>query len=155
MMRSAGFRPEIAAGVEAAASSGGALVPPVMGAGAYMMLEIVDPPVTYLEIIRAALIPAIIYGLTHTRLGFLPPAEPFWGRAVAMTLVGCCWGWAFLRYDALTVVLSHYTADLFIFNWPRLASGESGPTTAAVLTIMVPLVPGLLWLARRTVAKRE
>jgi len=40
LMRSSGFRPETAAGIEAAASSGGALVPPVMGAGAYMMLEI-------------------------------------------------------------------------------------------------------------------
>ena len=61
MMRSSGFKPEIAAGVEAAASSGGALVPPVMGAGAYMMLEIVEPPVTYLQIIKAALIPAVLY----------------------------------------------------------------------------------------------
>ena len=61
MMRSAGFKPEVAAGVEAAASSGGALVPPVMGAGAYMMLEIIDPPVTYLQIIRAALLPAVLY----------------------------------------------------------------------------------------------
>jgi TRAP transporter 4TM/12TM fusion protein len=63
MMRSAGFRAETAAGVEAAASSGGALVPPVMGAGAYMMLEIVQPPVTYLQIIQAALLPAILYYL--------------------------------------------------------------------------------------------
>jgi TRAP transporter 4TM/12TM fusion protein len=39
-------------------------MPPVMGAGAYMMLEIVDPPVTYLEIIRAALIPALLYYLS-------------------------------------------------------------------------------------------
>ncbi len=61
MMRSAGFRPALAAGVEAAASSGGALVPPVMGAGAYMMLEIVEPQVSYLEIIRAALLPALLY----------------------------------------------------------------------------------------------
>ena len=64
MMRSAGFQPVTAAGVQAAASSGGALMPPVMGAGAYMMLEIVDPPVTYLEIIRAALIPALLYYLS-------------------------------------------------------------------------------------------
>ncbi|MCE2514012.1 MAG: TRAP transporter fused permease subunit [Acidobacteria bacterium] len=64
MMRSAGFKPVTAAGVQAAASSGGALMPPVMGAGAYMMLEIVDPPVTYLEIIRAALIPALLYYLS-------------------------------------------------------------------------------------------
>ena len=64
MMRSAGFRATTAAGIQAAASSGGALMPPVMGAGAYMMLEIVDPPVTYIEIIRAALIPAILYYLS-------------------------------------------------------------------------------------------
>jgi TRAP transporter 4TM/12TM fusion protein len=61
MMKGSGFRSHVAGGVEAAASTGGALVPPVMGAGAYMMLEIVDPPVTYLEIIRAALIPAVLY----------------------------------------------------------------------------------------------
>lgn len=61
LMRAAGFKREHAAGIEAAASSGGALVPPIMGAGAYMMLEIVDPPVTYLQIITAAIIPAILY----------------------------------------------------------------------------------------------
>ncbi len=61
LMRAAGFKPEHAAGIEAAASSGGALVPPIMGAGAYMMLEIVDPPVTYLQIITAAIVPAILY----------------------------------------------------------------------------------------------
>ncbi|MBK34155.1 MAG: C4-dicarboxylate ABC transporter permease [Gemmatimonadetes bacterium] len=61
LMRSAGFSPAAAAGIEAAASSGGALVPPIMGAGAYMMLEIVDPPVTFLQIIQAALIPALLY----------------------------------------------------------------------------------------------
>ncbi len=61
MMRSAGFQPVVAGGIEAAASSGGALVPPIMGAGAYMMLEMVEPSVTYLEIIRAALIPAVFY----------------------------------------------------------------------------------------------
>ena len=61
MMRSSGFRPTVAGGIEAAASSGGALVPPIMGAGAYMMLEIVEPAVTYLQIIKAALVPAILY----------------------------------------------------------------------------------------------
>ena len=61
MMRSSGFSRRVAAGVEAAASSGGALVPPVMGAGAYMMLELVQPAVTYLEIVRAALLPALLY----------------------------------------------------------------------------------------------
>ncbi|MFK7765803.1 MAG: TRAP transporter permease [Mariniblastus sp.] len=61
LMKSSGFDAESAAGVEAAASSGGALMPPIMGAGAYMMLEMVEPAVTYIEIIKAALIPAILY----------------------------------------------------------------------------------------------
>ena len=61
LMKSAGFDAESAGGVEAAASSGGALMPPIMGAGAYMMLEMVEPAVTYVEIIKAALIPAILY----------------------------------------------------------------------------------------------
>lgn len=61
LMKSSGFKSEDAAGIEAAASSGGALMPPIMGAGAYMMLEIVEPAVTLLEILRAALIPALLY----------------------------------------------------------------------------------------------
>ena len=61
LMKSGGFNAESAGGVEAAASSGGALMPPIMGAGAYMMLEMVEPAVTYVEIIKAALIPAILY----------------------------------------------------------------------------------------------
>jgi TRAP transporter 4TM/12TM fusion protein len=64
MMRSDGFEPHVAGGVAAAASSGGALMPPIMGAGAYMMLEIIDPPVSYVEIIQAALLPAILYYLS-------------------------------------------------------------------------------------------
>ena len=61
LMKRSGFQSAIAGGIEAAASSGGALVPPIMGAAAYMMLEIVEPAVTYLEIIKAALLPAILY----------------------------------------------------------------------------------------------
>ena len=64
LMKSTGFDAQTAAGIEAAASSGGALMPPVMGAGAYMMLEIMaeqDPSITYLKIIKAALLPAILY----------------------------------------------------------------------------------------------
>ncbi|MCB0276454.1 MAG: TRAP transporter fused permease subunit [Calditrichaeota bacterium] len=64
LMRSTGFQPAVAGGIEAAASSGGALVPPIMGAGAYMMLEIIDPPVTYLDIIGAAILPALLYYLS-------------------------------------------------------------------------------------------
>ena len=61
LMKSSGFKPATAAGIEAAASSGGALMPPIMGAGAYMMLEMVEPAVSYVQIIQAAVIPAVLY----------------------------------------------------------------------------------------------
>ena len=61
LMKSSGFDADTAGGVEAAASSGGALAPPVMGAGAYMMLEMIQPSVTYSQIMQAALIPAVLY----------------------------------------------------------------------------------------------
>lgn len=93
--------------------------------------------------------PAVIYGLVHTRLDFLPMAEPWWARACVLTTVGLVWGIAFFRYDALTVVLSHFTADLFIFNWPRLGSGQTSVALPAALAIAVPLLPAAWWLIRR------
>ena len=64
LMKASGFSSNTAGGVEAAASAGGALAPPVMGAGAYMMLEMLQPiqdDLKYFHIIKAALIPAILY----------------------------------------------------------------------------------------------
>jgi len=63
-MRNSGFERHVAGGITAAAASGGALVPPVMGAGAYMMLELVDPQVNFLQVAKAALIPAVLYYLS-------------------------------------------------------------------------------------------
>jgi TRAP transporter 4TM/12TM fusion protein len=59
MMKSMGYRPSFAAGVEAAASTGGQFMPPVMGAAAFIMAEVLGVP--YLEIIVSAAIPAILY----------------------------------------------------------------------------------------------
>lgn len=63
MMKSSGFKPHQAAAVEAAAGTGGAMVPPVMGAAAYMMLELVED-ITFVQIVQAAIIPAILYYLS-------------------------------------------------------------------------------------------
>jgi len=59
LMKRVGYKPQTAASVEAAASSGGQIMPPIMGAGAFIMAEITGIP--YLEIVYAAIIPAIIY----------------------------------------------------------------------------------------------
>ncbi|NLL37424.1 MAG: TRAP transporter permease [Fretibacterium sp.] len=59
MMKKAGYSPEDAAAVEATASTGGQLMPPIMGAGAFIMSEFLN--ISYLEVIKAALIPALLY----------------------------------------------------------------------------------------------
>ena len=59
LMKRVGYKPQTAAAVEAAASSGGQIMPPIMGAGAFIMAEITGIP--YLDIVYAAIIPAIIY----------------------------------------------------------------------------------------------
>jgi TRAP transporter 4TM/12TM fusion protein len=61
LMKRIGFEKHVAGAVEATASSGGALMPPVMGAAAFVMSEFLGVP--YLEICKAALIPAILYYL--------------------------------------------------------------------------------------------
>ena len=62
MMTRYGFRPRFAAGVEAAASTGGQLMPPVMGAGAFVMSSYTQIP--YLQIIAVSVLPALLYFLT-------------------------------------------------------------------------------------------
>ena len=59
MMKKLGYRKEFAAAVEATASTGGQIMPPIMGAAAFLMAESVG--VSYLEVVKAALIPAILY----------------------------------------------------------------------------------------------
>ena len=62
MMVRSGLTPRFAAGVEAAASTGGQLMPPVMGAGAFVMASYTQIP--YLHIIAVSLLPALLYFLT-------------------------------------------------------------------------------------------
>jgi len=61
MMKKLGYKPEFAGAVEATASTGGQLMPPVMGAAAFLMAEITNTP--YSKVILAACIPAILYYL--------------------------------------------------------------------------------------------
>jgi TRAP transporter 4TM/12TM fusion protein len=59
MMKRIGYRPEIAGAIEATASCGGPLMPPVMGAGAFVMAELTGVP--YFKIVIAAALPALLY----------------------------------------------------------------------------------------------
>src|SRR5690606_18550264 len=62
MMKRAGFRAEFAAGIEAAASTGGQLMPPVMGAGAFLMAQFTG--LSYATIVGVSVLPALLYFLS-------------------------------------------------------------------------------------------
>ncbi|OSM00272.1 TRAP transporter permease [Magnetofaba australis] len=59
MMKKAGFKPHIAGGIEPAASLGGMFMPPIMGAGGFIMAELTGVP--YSEIMLVAVFPALMY----------------------------------------------------------------------------------------------
>lgn len=62
LMKRLGYEPHEAGGIEAAASTGGQMMPPIMGAGAFLMAEYTGLP--YLEIVKVAIIPAFLYFYT-------------------------------------------------------------------------------------------
>ena len=62
LMKRFGYRPAFAGGVEATASMGGQIMPPVMGAVAFIMAETLDVP--YATVVKAAVVPAILYFLS-------------------------------------------------------------------------------------------
>ena len=59
MMKKTGYKPEFAGAVEAAASTGGQIMPPIMGAAAFLMAEYMN--VTYAEVALRAILPAVLY----------------------------------------------------------------------------------------------
>jgi len=62
LMKKLGYKPEEAGGVEAAASTGGQIMPPIMGAGAFLMAEYTGLP--YARIVALSILPAILYFAT-------------------------------------------------------------------------------------------
>src|SRR5690625_481591 len=62
LMKRFGYSPSFAGGVESTSSMGGQIMPPVMGAVAFIMAETINVP--YVEIVKAAIIPALLYFFT-------------------------------------------------------------------------------------------
>lgn len=61
MMKRIGYSKEFAGGVEASASTGGQIMPPIMGAAAFLMVEFIGGGLTYWDVVKAATIPAVLY----------------------------------------------------------------------------------------------
>ena len=164
LMRKAGFPARFSAGVEAAASTGGQLMPPVMGAGAFIMASYTQIP--YVDIIACAALPALLYFLS---VGFYVRVEAKRSHAHAVELdsrpIGQVFkeGWHFLLPLVVLVCLliygftPTYAAGISILSviaasWlskhpmglrdvvDALAQGAKNMATTAMLLISVGLV---------------
>lgn len=133
MMKKTGYKPEFAGAVEAAASTGGQIMPPIMGAAAFLMAEYMDLP--YAEVAVKAILPAILYfsgifiavHLEAKKLGLqgIPRTElPKWGYLLRN----------------LYLIL-----PLVLLVW-LVSSGAKTMATSAALSILASFVIGFIHL---------
>lgn len=158
MMKRLGFAPHVAGGVEAAASTGGQLMPPVMGSAAFMMIQFVG--VSYLAIIQAAIMPGILYYLAlfaavhfyavrHGLKG-VPPENPitardFFTRGLVFFGPLAVLVWALFSYSPQSSVLLGMAALIvisFINRGSRLSARKALVSLESAAIHSLPTVCG-------------
>lgn len=129
MIRKRGYRPEFAGGVEATASTGGQIMPPIMGAAALVMADLTGTK--YLDIMVAALVPALAYYLS------LFVAVMFESRRLGMEVQDDASLDPVTRQDIVNVLLL-VAVPLMVVIW-RLIAGSSpaGSALAAIATVIL------------------
>ena len=128
LMKRFGYRPEFAGGVEATSSMGGQIMPPVMGAVAFIMAETIG--VAYVEIVTAAIIPAVLYFITAFWMVHLEA-----GRAGLHGLAKseCPNAWAAIRRGWYLLLPLGILVWLLFSGYTPLFSGTVGLAITAVL----------------------
>jgi len=119
LMKKTGYRPQVAGAIESASSTGGMFMPPVMGAGAFLMAEMLRIP--YADIVKVALVPALLYFfaifvMVHmealkTGIGAIPPED----RVSAWTVFKGGWYYMLPILILFYVLLTGSTASLAAF----------------------------------------
>ncbi|ERS91265.1 MULTISPECIES: TRAP transporter permease [unclassified Halomonas] len=107
LMKRLGYRPHQAGGIEAAASTGGQIMPPLMGAGAFLIAEYTRMP--YLEVVKVSILPAIMYfGTVYLFVHIIALKQGMQGMArseLPQMRDVMAYGWHFLLPLAVLVVL--------------------------------------------------
>ncbi len=136
LMKRFGYRASFAGGVEACASMGGQIMPPVMGAVAFIMAETINVP--YVEICKAAAIPALLYFLTAFVMVHLEA-----GRAglVGLPKEQCPNPWAALRLRWYLILPLAVLVWLLFAGYTPLFSGMVGLALTVVLIFGAGLTP--------------
>ena len=170
LMKKTGYKPEFAAAAEASASTGGQIMPPIMGAAAFLMAETVG--VSYSNIVVRAILPAILYfagvfitvhleakkeglrGLTKEELPRLVPLlKKTYLLLPLMILIGLvATSTRSIAYAAVIAILVSIVVSLFDKEhrmtpgriWEALAAGAQGMITVAVACGIAGMVAGLI-----------
>ena len=170
MMKKTGYKPEFAGAVEAAASTGGQIMPPIMGAAAFLMAEYMN--VTYGEVALRAILPAVLYftGIfiavhleaKKLRLSGIPKEElPVMSKLLRkiyllLPLVVLVWlvttNTRTMQFSATVAILVAIVVSLFdkdnritpakIFE--ALEAGGKGTITVAVACCMAGIIAGCI-----------
>ena len=170
LMKKTGYKPEFAAAAEASASTGGQIMPPIMGAAAFLMAETVG--VSYSNIVVRAILPAILYfagvfitvhleakkeglrGLTKEELPrFVPLLKKTYLLLPLMILIGLVATSArSIAYAAVIAIIASIIVSMFDKEtrmtpkriWEALAAGAQGMITVAVACGIAGMVAGLI-----------
>ena len=144
LMKRFGYSSAFAGGVEATASMGGQIMPPVMGAVAFIMAETIDVP--YVEIVKAALIPAILYFLTAFWMVHLEA-----GRKGLMGLPKeeCPNPWTAIRLRWYLILPLAGLVALLFSGYTPLFSGSVGLALTVILIFGAALAQGIQGTPRR------
>ena len=170
MMKKTGYKPEFAGAVEAAASTGGQIMPPIMGAAAFLMAEYMDLP--YMQVAVKAILPAVLYfagifiavHLEAKKLGLQGISKdelPKWGKLVKkvyliIPLVLLVWmvssGLRTMQFSAAIAIAAAILVG-FLNGDERLTlnkiidaleAGAKGAITVAVACGMAGLIAGCI-----------
>ncbi|GGB62127.1 C4-dicarboxylate ABC transporter [Roseibium aquae] len=145
LMKRVGFKPETAGAVEVSSSVNGQIMPPVMGAAAFLMVEYVG--ISYLDVVRHAVVPATIsyiallyiVHLEALKAGMQGLPKPGPAKTVIQSILGILTG--FLTIALLAAGL-HYG-----LGWTKDVFGDA--TFQAVIVIFALAYLGLLYVASR------
>ena len=170
LMKKTGYKPEFAAAAEASASTGGQIMPPIMGAAAFLMAETVGVP--YSNIVVRAILPALLYfagvfitvhleakkeGLRGLTKEELPRLKPLLKKTylllplmVLIYLVGTSTrsiAYAAIIAIGVAIVVSLFNKENRITPkriWEALAAGAQGMITVAVACGVAGIVAGVI-----------
>lgn len=142
MMKKTGYKPEFAGAVEAAASTGGQIMPPIMGAAAFLMAEYMGLP--YAQVALKAILPAVLY---------------FTGIFIAVHLEAKKLGLKGLKKDDLPkwkflLKNCYLILPLVLLVW-LVSSGARTMATAAALSIIAAFVIGFINLLVNSCEERK